>query len=106
MLWKPSGRPMVRQQRDKWVVRIDGTDTELGKTRPRQLGTYTSTRAGRHRTTAATPVFHQPHCPIGPTCDGLWAPPPSDCRLRGSGEFLGHRASRRGADRLRTYDEL
>lgn len=32
-----TGQPTVRQQRDKWVVRVD---TETGKQRPRQLGTY------------------------------------------------------------------
>jgi integrase len=45
MAWKPSGQPHVRSQRDKWVVRIDGIDTETGNSRPRQLGTYTSKRA-------------------------------------------------------------
>jgi hypothetical protein len=25
MAWKPTGRPMVRQQRDKWVVRVRWT---------------------------------------------------------------------------------
>ena len=40
-----SGQPHVRSQRDKWVVRIDGIDTETGNSRPRQLGTYTSKRA-------------------------------------------------------------
>ena len=47
MAWKPTGRPTVRQQRDKWVVRVDGIDTETGKRRPRQLGTYTSRRAAQ-----------------------------------------------------------
>lgn len=47
MAWKPTGRPMVRQQRDKWVVRVDGLDTETGKPRPRQLGTYKSRRAAQ-----------------------------------------------------------
>ena len=51
MAWKPMGRPTVREQRSKWVVRIDGVDTETGKTRPRQLGTYPSKRAA---TTAAS----------------------------------------------------
>jgi hypothetical protein len=37
--WKGSGRPTVRKQCDKWVVRVDGIDTETGKHRPRQLGT-------------------------------------------------------------------
>ncbi len=44
MGWKPTGQPTVRQQRDKWVVRVDGIDTETGKQRPRQLGTYLSKR--------------------------------------------------------------
>ncbi len=47
MAWKSTGRPTVRQQRDEWVVRIDGIDTESGKDRPRQLGTYPSQRAPR-----------------------------------------------------------
>lgn len=33
MAWKPTGRPTVRQQREKWVVRVDGIDTETGKHR-------------------------------------------------------------------------
>ncbi len=47
MGWKATGQPTVRRQRDKWVVRLDGTDTESGRHRPRQLGTYTSQRAAR-----------------------------------------------------------
>ncbi|MGB8860458.1 MAG: site-specific integrase [Ilumatobacteraceae bacterium] len=47
MAWKPTGRPLVRQQRDKWVVRVDGLDTETSKPRPRQLGTYKSRRAAQ-----------------------------------------------------------
>lgn len=47
MGWKATGRPTVRKQRDKWVVRTDGIDTESGKHRPRQLGTYVSQRAER-----------------------------------------------------------
>jgi integrase len=45
MGWKVTGAPTVRKQRDKWVVRVDGMDTETGKHRPRQLGTYRSQRA-------------------------------------------------------------
>jgi integrase len=41
------GRPTVRRQRDKWVVRVDGIDTETGKHRPRQLGTYPSRRSAQ-----------------------------------------------------------
>ena len=53
MAWKPTGRPMVRQQRDKWVVRVGGLDTESGRPRPRQLGTYKS----RHAAQAAATEF-------------------------------------------------
>ena len=45
MGWKATGQPTVRKQRDKWVVRVDGIDTETGKHRPRQLGTYASRRS-------------------------------------------------------------
>ena len=45
MGWKATGQPTVRQQRDKWAVRVDGIDTETGRVRPRQLGTYASLRA-------------------------------------------------------------
>lgn len=45
MAWKPSGQPHVRSRRDKWVVRIDGIDSETGKGRPRQLRTHTPKRA-------------------------------------------------------------
>jgi hypothetical protein len=45
MGWKATGQASVRQQRGKWVVRLDGIDTETGKQRPRQLGTYPSQRA-------------------------------------------------------------
>jgi hypothetical protein len=40
-----TGQPTVWQQLDRWVVRVDGIDTETGRTRPRQLGTYSSRRA-------------------------------------------------------------
>jgi integrase len=45
MGWKATGHPTVRKQRDKWVVRVEGIDTETGRRRPRQLGTYTSQRS-------------------------------------------------------------
>ena len=45
MAWKPTGEPTVRQQRGRWVVRIDGIDTTSGRRRPRQLGTHPSRRA-------------------------------------------------------------
>jgi Phage integrase family len=52
MAWKPTGRPTVRQQRGKWVVRVDGIDTETGHHRPRQLGTFTSRRAAQKAATS------------------------------------------------------
>lgn len=45
MGWKALGEPVVRRQRDRWVVRVDGIDTSTGQRRPRQLGTYPSHRA-------------------------------------------------------------
>jgi integrase len=45
MGWKATGDPTVRRQRDKWVVRVDGIDTETGRHKPRQLGTFRSKRA-------------------------------------------------------------
>lgn len=45
MGWKAIGEPTVRKQRDKWVVRVDGIDTETGRHKPRQLGTFPSKRA-------------------------------------------------------------
>ena len=54
MGWKPTGRPTVRQQREKWVVRVDGIDTESGKHRPRQLGTFTSRRSAQRAASAFT----------------------------------------------------
>ena len=54
MGWKPTGRPTVRQQRDRWVVRVDGIDTESGKHRPRQLGTLASRRSAQRAASAFT----------------------------------------------------
>ena len=45
MGWKATGEPAVRKPRDKWVVRVDGIDTETGGHKPRQLGTFRSKRA-------------------------------------------------------------
>ena len=54
MGWKPTGEPTVRKQRDKWTVRVEGIDTETGKVRPRQIGTYPSQRAARATASKAT----------------------------------------------------
>lgn len=47
MGWKATGQPVVRQQRGRWVVRVDGVETETGKARPRQIGTYPSQRSAQ-----------------------------------------------------------
>lgn len=53
MGWKATGQPTVRQQRDKWVVRVDGIDTETGARRPKQIGTYPSKRAANSAASSA-----------------------------------------------------
>ena len=45
MGWKATGQPTARRQRGKWAVRVDGIDTETGRHRPRQLGTFDSQRS-------------------------------------------------------------
>ena len=70
MGWKATGEPTVRKQRDKWVVRVDGIDTETGKARPRQVGTYLSQRAAktaarrrpRRKVQFRMPVAHRLGC--------------------------------------------
>jgi integrase len=52
MAWRATGDPTVRQQRGKWVVRVDGVDTATGKSRPRQVGTYPSRRAAQRAVAA------------------------------------------------------
>jgi hypothetical protein len=47
MGWKVAGQPTVRTQRDTWVVRVDGIDTEAGKLRPKRIGTCAEGRANR-----------------------------------------------------------
>lgn len=54
MAWKQSGHPTVQKQRDKWVVRVDGIDTESGRRRPRQVGTYPSRRSAQAAASAFT----------------------------------------------------
>lgn len=58
MGWKATGQPLVRQQRGRWVVRIDGLDTETGRHRPRQLGTYRSRRSAEAAARAAVTEGH------------------------------------------------
>lgn len=52
MAWKQSGQPTIQQQRGKWVARVEGIDTETGKRRPRQIGTFSSKRAAQRAATA------------------------------------------------------
>jgi hypothetical protein len=54
MAWKPTGRPTVRRQRDKWVVRVDGIDTVSGNRRPRQPGTFASNGAAQRAASSFT----------------------------------------------------
>ena len=54
MSWKAVGKPTVRQQRGKWVVRVDGLDMATGAKLPRQLGTFASQRAARNAALAFT----------------------------------------------------
>ncbi len=54
MAWKQNGHPTVQKQRDKWVVRVDGIDTESGRRRPRQVGTYPSRRSAQAAASAFT----------------------------------------------------
>ena len=61
MGWKATGGPVVQCHRGRWVVRVGGIDTETGKRRPRQLGTYESRRAAASaaRTVSCAP---SPEC--------------------------------------------
>src|SRR5215203_2016053 len=59
MGWKATGLPSTRQQRGRWVVRVDGIDTDTGKARPRQLGTYGSQRAARNAAAKAIEAGRQ-----------------------------------------------
>lgn len=52
MAWKQTGHPTVQKQRDRWVVRVPGIDTETGKRRPRQLGTFNSRRSAQSAATS------------------------------------------------------
>ena len=52
MSWKQTGHPTVQKQRDRWVVRVPGIDTETGKRRPRQLGTFGSRRTAQSAATS------------------------------------------------------
>ncbi len=52
MAWKQSGQPTIQQQRGKWVARVEGIDTETGKRRPRQIGTFSSKRAAQRAATS------------------------------------------------------
>jgi integrase len=52
MPWKRTGHPAVQKQRERWVVRVPGIDTETGKRRPRQLGTFNSRRAAQSAATS------------------------------------------------------
>jgi len=52
MPWKQTGHPTVQKQRERWVVRVPGIDTETGRRQPRQLGTFRSRRAAQSAATS------------------------------------------------------
>jgi hypothetical protein len=54
MGWKQTGHPTVQTQRDRWVVRVPGIDTETGSRRPRQVGTFNSKRTAQQAASAFT----------------------------------------------------
>jgi hypothetical protein len=69
MAWKATGALAVRKKRGRWVVRIDGFDTETRRKRPRQLGTYEGRRAAQQA--AAQLAESGPPAPDPPTV--AWA---------------------------------
>lgn len=73
MGWKATEQPTVRKQRDKWVVRLAGIDTESGRHRPRRLGTYPSQRAAAPRPQRSQPNGSRGEA-RGPSAG--WSPPP------------------------------
>ena len=48
--WTQSSHPTVEKRCEKWVVSVDGIETETGKHKPRQIGTFNSRRAAQCRT--------------------------------------------------------
>jgi hypothetical protein len=66
MAWKATGAAAVRKQRGRWVVRIDGLDTETGQKRPRQLGRTTPVE--QHNRPLLSSPNQGPRRPIG----GRW----------------------------------
>ncbi len=51
-MWKQTGQPAVQRHRERWVVRVDGIDTETGRRRPRQVGTFDSRRTAQAAATS------------------------------------------------------
>jgi len=52
MPWKQTGHPTVQKQRENWVVRVPGINSETGKRQPRQLGTFSSRRSAQAAATS------------------------------------------------------
>jgi integrase len=52
IVWKQSGQPTVQRHRERWVVRVEGIDTETGHRRPRQVGTFSSRRSAQAAATS------------------------------------------------------
>jgi integrase len=67
IVWKQTGQPTVQRHRERWVVRVDGIDTETGRRRPRQIGTFNSRRSAQAAATsfAASGVFASDRDTVG-----------------------------------------
>jgi integrase len=52
IVWKQTSQPTVQRHRERWVVRVDGIDTETGRRRPRQIGTFNSRRSAQAAATS------------------------------------------------------
>jgi hypothetical protein len=102
-----AGASTVRRQRDRWVVRVDGIDTETGKHRPRQLGTYVSQRAAL---AAARSLSLQQRAASRDTVGWLvrrWCASRTDVSLGGRQQYewaAGHIEAGLGAIRLDRLD--
>jgi integrase len=51
-VWKQTGQPTVQRHRERWVIRVEGIDTETGKRHPRQVGTFNSRRSAQAAATS------------------------------------------------------
>ena len=108
MAWKATGQPLVRRQRERWVVRVDGIETTTGRPRPRQLGTYPSRRAAQRAATEAAATG------VGPVARGTvgwlvrrWVASKTDVSVKTRAQYewaAGHIERGLGAVRLDHLD--